>query len=88
MNPRWSGDGHTIYYQSLDLKSIRSVHVTTGATFTATAPVEVLALPGLGAAWDVNRSSGTIVVAQAISDAASKVMVIQNWLADFEQRRK
>ena len=88
MNPRWSGDGHTIYYQSLDLKSIRSVHVTTGATFTATAPVEVLALPGLGAAWDVNRNSGTIVVAQAISDAASKVMVIQNWLADFEQRRK
>jgi len=86
--PKWSGDGRTIYYQTVDGKAIKSVRVNPGTPFTASAPVDVLTLKGLSAAWDVDRVSGNLLVSQAIGDDAVKIVVIQHWLADFLRNRK
>jgi serine/threonine-protein kinase len=86
--PRWSGDGRTVFYQTLDGKSIKSVRVNPGTPFTASAPTEVLTLQGLSQAWDVDRTSGNLLVSQAIGDDAVKIVVIQHWLADFLRSRK
>ena len=86
--PKWSGDGRTIYYQTLDGKSIKSVRVNPGTPFTASAPAEVLTLQGLGLAWDVDRVSGNLLVSQAIGEDAVKIVVIQHWLAEFLRNGK
>lgn len=86
--PKWSGDGRTIYYQTLDGKSIKAVRVNPGTPFTASSPTDVLTFAGLGTAWDVDRVSGNLLVSQSIGDDAVKIVVIQGWLADFLRNRK
>lgn len=80
---RWSGDGRTIYYQALDAKTIRAVHVTLGTQVTVGATDVVMTVPGLGSAWDVDRRSGRIVVTQAVSAAPTQIVVMQHWLDQF-----
>jgi serine/threonine-protein kinase len=81
--PRWSGDGHTIYYQSLDQRAIRAVRVSPGPPFSAAAPVDVVTMPRIGEAWDVDRKSGNILFTQGVADGVAKIVVVQNWLAEF-----
>ncbi len=80
---RWSGDGRTIYYQDGDGKTIRAVHVTPGAKFEVGASEIVMTVPDLGTAWDVDRRTGAIVVAQAVASARIEIVVVQHWMDQF-----
>ena len=86
--PRWSGDGRTIYYQALDGKTVKAVRVTAANAFTVGAAQNLLSIPGLTAAWDVDQRSGKMVFGQAIGDNVPRIIVIQNWLAQFERGRR
>ena len=81
--PRWSGDGRTIYYQDVDGKTIRAVHVTPGAKFEGGATEIVMTAPDLGTAWDVDRRTGTIVAAQGVASARVRIVVMQHWMDQF-----
>ena len=80
---RWSGDGRTIYYQNADLSAIHAVRVTPGAAFAVGANETVLRIPHLGRAWDVDRTSGRMVVTEPVGGAGVRIVVMQNWLAQF-----
>jgi hypothetical protein len=41
---------------------------------------DVLTIPGLGSAWDVDRRAGRIVVSQTVGSASARIIVIVNWL--------
>jgi serine/threonine-protein kinase len=86
--PRWSGDGRTIFYQTLDGKVIKAVHVTTGSGFAVGSAETLLSTSGLGTAWDVDWRTGKMVFAEPIGDNAPRIIVIQNWLANFMRGRK
>jgi serine/threonine-protein kinase len=85
--PRWSGDGRTIYYHAMDGKTIRAVHVTPGPKFGIGATEVVMTVPDLGNAWDVDRRTGRIVVAQGVASAPPQIVVIQHWLDEFRRRQ-
>ena len=80
---RWSGDGRTIYYQDVDGKTIRAVHVTPGAKFEVGATEIAMTAPDLGTAWDLDRRTGTIVVAQGVASARVRIVVMQHWMDQF-----
>ena len=80
---RWSGDGRTIYYQALDGKTIRAVHVTIGSAVSVGASETVMTVNGFGNGWDVDWKSGKIYVTQPVSGDAARIVVIQHWLDDF-----
>ena len=86
--PRWSGDGRTIFYQTLDGKVIKAVHVTTGGGFVVGSAEMLFSTSGLGTAWDVDWRTGKMVFAEPIGDNAPRIVVIQNWLANFVRSRK
>ncbi len=77
---RWSPDGRTILYQALDGRTIRAAHVTPGSAFAVLSREDVLTIPGLGSAWDVDRRTGRIVVSQTVGSASARIIVIVNWL--------
>jgi serine/threonine-protein kinase len=83
MRAHWSGDGRTIYYQSATLDTIRAAHVNPGPPFTVTAREDVLALPGLGAAWDVDRRTGRLILTQSIKSGDERIIVVMHWLEQF-----
>jgi hypothetical protein len=85
---RWSGDGRTIYYVALDLKTVRAVHVTIGAAVSVGATETVMTVPGLGNGWDVNWKTGKIHVTQAVGGDPARVVVIQHWLDDFRRSQE
>jgi Tol biopolymer transport system component len=85
--PRWSGDGRTIYYHAMDGKTIRAVHVTPGPKFGVGASEVVMTVPDLGNAWDVDRRTGRIVVAQGVASAPAQIVVMQHWLDEFRRRQ-
>ena len=80
---RWSGDGRTIYYQSLDGKTIRAVHVMIGQSVTVGSTETVMTAPGLGNGWDVDRKTGKIYATQAVGGDPARIVVIQHWLDNF-----
>jgi Tol biopolymer transport system component len=82
---RWSGNGRTIYYQTLNGNEVRGVSVTTGATLVPGAPVTVMTLPGMGTAWDVGWKSGKIYATQAFGGDPARIIVMQNWLEEFRR---
>ena len=82
---RWSGDGRTVYYASADNKTVRAVHVTPGPALAIGSTEVVMTMAGLGAAWDVDRHSGRIVVTQAVASAGTRIVVLQNWLDEFRR---
>ncbi|HYW30522.1 MAG TPA: protein kinase [Gemmatimonas sp.] len=87
--PRWSGDGRTVYYQSLDNTTLRGVRVTaSGTSLTVGEAVTVLSDPGLGPAWDVDRLSGRLVVTRRVSGDGARIVVVQHWLSQFERNMK
>jgi serine/threonine-protein kinase len=83
---RWSGDGRTIYYQTVDNKQVRAVRVTPGSTFVVGASETIMTVSALGNAWDVDRHSGRLVVAEPVSAARLRIVVMQHWLDDFRRR--
>ena len=85
---RWSGDGRTIYYQALDGKTVKAVHVTTGNGFTVGVAENLFSVTGMTTAFDVDRRGGKIVFGQAIGENVPRIIVIQNWLAQFERAHK
>jgi len=86
-NPRWSGDGRTIYYHATDGRTIRAVHVTPGPKFEVGATNVVMTLPDLGIGWDVDRRTGRIVVSQNVASKTAQIVVMQHWLDEFRRRQ-
>lgn len=84
--PRWSGDGRTIFYQDIEGKVIRATHVTPGAKFEVGATEIVMTSSELGTAWDLDRPTGAIVVAQAVASARVQIVVVQHWMDQFIRR--
>lgn len=82
---RWSGDGRTIYYQSGDLSAIHAVRVTPGAAFVVGANETIMKVPQLGTAWDVDRSTGRMVVTEPVVAAGARIVVMQHWLEHFRR---
>jgi eukaryotic-like serine/threonine-protein kinase len=83
--PRWSGDGRTIYYQTLDNGIIQAVGVTPGAVFTVGSSVDLVRDAGLGPGWDVDRITGRLVFTRRVGGEAARIIVMQHWLAQFER---
>ena len=82
---RWSGDGRTIYYQSVDLTTIHAVHVTPGPAFLVGANDTLLRIPQMGTAWDVDRTSGRVAFTAPVVAAGVRIVVMQHWLDQFRQ---
>ena len=82
---RWSGDGRTVYYQSADLTTIHAVHVTPGPAFLVGVNDTLLRVPQMGTAWDVDRTTGRIVVTEPVVAAGVRIVVMQHWLDQFRR---
>ena len=82
---RWSGDGRTIYYQSADNSAIHAVRVTPGPAFVVGANETLMRVPQMGTAWDVDRTSGRIVVTEPVVVAGARIVVMQHWLQQFRR---
>jgi Tol biopolymer transport system component len=82
---RWSGDGRTIYYQTPDNTAIRAARVTPGEPFVAGDSETIMKAPALGNGWDVDRSSGRIVVTEPVVAASVRIVVMQHWLEQFRR---
>ena len=82
--PRWSPDGGTVLYGGVDGRTIHSAAVRLEPTFAVTSRAVVMTVPGLGA-WDVDRTSGRIVAAQAVGSASVWMVVVVNWLDELRR---
>jgi len=82
---RWSGDGRTIYYHTIDNQQVRAVRVTPGSTFAVGASETIMTVSAMGSAWDVDRRSGRLVVSEPVSSARARIVVMQHWLDDFRR---
>ncbi len=82
---RWSADGRTILYQNADLTAIHATRVTPGSTFVVGASETVMRLPVMGNAWDVDRTTGRMVVTEPVVAAGARIVVMQHWLAQFQR---
>ena len=82
---RWSGDGRTIYYQGGDFSTIHAVHVTPGSAFVVGANETLLRVPQMGTAWDVDRTTGRMVVTEPVAPAGVRIVVMQHWLEQFRR---
>ena len=83
---RWSGDGRTIYYHTVDNQRVRAVRVTPGPSFSVGASETILTGPRLGSAWDVDRRTGRLLVSEPVTAAQARIVVMQHWLDDFSRR--
>ncbi len=83
--PRWSADGHTIYYHSADATALRATKVTPGPTFGVGATETLLQSKGFGVAWDVDRANGRMVLTETALDASVRIIVMQHWLDQFRR---
>lgn len=77
--------GRTIHYQGIDYSTIHTAHVTPGPAFLAGANDVLLRVPQMGSAWDVDRSSGRMVITAAVVAARVRIVVMQYWLDQFRR---
>jgi hypothetical protein len=82
---RWSGDGRTIFYLTADNTAIRAARVTPGVPFIVRESETIMKAPALGNAWDVDRTTGSIVVTEPVVAAGVRLVVMQHWLAQFRR---
>ncbi len=82
---RWSGDGRTIYYQSADESAIHAVPVTLGVAPTVGVGQVIMKVPRMGSGWDVNQTTGRIVVTVPKAAQLSRFIVMQHWLEQFRR---
>jgi hypothetical protein len=83
--PRWSGDGRTVFYLGTDLETLHAVHVSASPTFTVGSSEVIATIPGLGEAWDVDRKSGRMILTQAVATQNTRIIVLMNWLDEFRR---
>jgi Tol biopolymer transport system component/tRNA A-37 threonylcarbamoyl transferase component Bud32 len=83
---RWSGDGRTIYYHTVDNRQIRAARVTPGPSFAVGPSVTIMTAPAMGSAWDVDRRSGKLLISEPVTAARARIVVMQHWLDDFRGR--
>jgi Tol biopolymer transport system component/tRNA A-37 threonylcarbamoyl transferase component Bud32 len=83
--PRWSGDGRTVFYLGTDLETIHAVHVNPGPPFTVGSSEIVATVPRLGEAWDVDRRSGRMVLTQTVETQKTRIIVLMNWVDEFRR---
>ena len=77
---RWSGDGRTLLYQAADGSAIRAATVSTGTTVRAVNTRTVMQSAEFGLAWDVDRSTGRILVTKTVVNAGVRIVAMQHWL--------
>jgi serine/threonine-protein kinase len=82
---RWSADGRTIIYQSADATEIRAVAVTPGSPFVVGATRTLLKVSQMGSGWDVDRTTGRIVVTEPVEAPGVRIVVMQHWLDQFRR---
>jgi serine/threonine-protein kinase len=86
VQPRWSGDGRIIYYQTGDFTQVRATHVTAGTAFVVGATETVLTRGAMGVAWDVDRKTGRILITEPVTAAGVRIVVMQHWLQEFQRK--
>jgi hypothetical protein len=74
-----------VLYQGLDGRTIHSATLRLEPTFAVTSRAEVMTVPGLGSAWDVDRRNGRIVAAQAVVSTSVRMVVVVNWLDELRR---
>jgi Tol biopolymer transport system component/tRNA A-37 threonylcarbamoyl transferase component Bud32 len=86
--PRWAGDGHGLFYISLDdLRIFRAEVRTTPAGFESSAPrvyAEIPVMPVARAPFDVTRDNRLLLLERTISHSVPLV-VEMNWLARLDR---
>ncbi len=89
LRARWSGDGRTIYHQSADEKAIHAVPVSFDAKPVSRPTVGVsrlvMDLPLMGNGWDLDRSTGRMLVTIPKAAQESRYIVMQHWFAQFRR---
>ena len=91
VEPRWSADGHKIYYRHEN--SIMEVDVKTGADFVPGAPKRVMDASIVGAggfdrnpAWTVSPDGSRFLgMVEQKSDASDTINVVLNWQGDLKK---
>ncbi|MES2525207.1 MAG: protein kinase [Gemmatimonadota bacterium] len=82
---RWSGDGRTVYYQTPDLSVIHGVQLSFAPTPVVGTTTTVLKVPNMGNAWDVDRTTGRMVVTEPVVADGVRIIVLQHWLEQFRR---
>ena len=60
-------------------------HVTPGPAFLVGDDAVLLRVPQMGSAWDVDRSSGRMVITVPVVAAGVRIFVMQHWLDQFRR---
>jgi eukaryotic-like serine/threonine-protein kinase len=80
IQPRWSGDGRSIYFFSFyDGAALNRVEVGLGATVSVGRPQRVPTPGRITTAWDLDRRSGRIALAQTEGQDQLQLIGIPNW---------
>ena len=86
--PRWAGDGHGLFYVSLDdLRIMRADVRVTPAGFESSVPrtfAEIPVMPVARSPFDVTRDNRVLLLERTISHAVPLV-VEMNWLARLDR---
>ena len=61
------------------------MRVTPGAAFAVGTNETLLRVPHMGSAWDVDRTSGRMVVTEPVGGAGVRIVVMQHWLDQFRR---
>ena len=89
--PRWSRDGKEIFYA--ENGSLVAVPVTTTPEFSAGTGVRLFPHYSLGREnaeplYDVSADRQRILLAERVTGKEARIHVVQNWLAEFRDRKK
>ena len=87
--PRWSDDGTVLYYRSLAGDTVYAAETRTDPSFSVAGVSVAWLTPGAVGPWDLDRSSGRGIVAEAINPlddlVDTRVTVIVNWFEELER---
>ena len=90
--PRWSRDGKELFYVQRD--TLFAVPVSTRPIFSMGRPKRLFTHPGLysrfrHAAYDVSADGKKFVVIEPVGSIPPlTIRVVQNWFAEFQDRRR
>ena len=81
--PRWAGDGRSLYY-AVRGERVMSIPVADGASLDLGEPKLVGEIPGL-VHFDVSRDEETLIASQLDVQGARSFRVVLNWLDELER---
>lgn len=89
--PRWSRDGKEIFY--VENGSLVAVPVTTEPAFSAGAGIRLFAHHAFGRLgrepfYDVTTDRQRILLPERVNGKGTQIHVVQNWLAEFRDRKQ